>query len=87
MEEVFRGRLNSEGRLNIPAPCRKRLGLQPGQEVLMQISDEGLFLYTQDQALKRLQNWVASAVPAGVSLADELIAERRAEAAKEASEQ
>ena len=86
MEEVFRAKLNSEGRLNIPANCRKRLGLQPGQEVLMQISKEGLLVYTQDQALKRLQDYVASVVPSGVSLSDELIAERRAEATKEASE-
>ena len=87
MEEVFRAKLNSEGRLNIPASCRKRLGLRPGQDVLMQISNNGLFVYTHDQALKKLQDWVASVVPAGVSLADELIADRRTEAAREESEQ
>ncbi len=83
MNEVFHARLNDEYRLVIPAACRKQLGLQPGQEMLLQITDKGLLLYTQDQAVKRLQDWCTSHIPAGVSLVDDLISERRAEAARE----
>jgi AbrB family looped-hinge helix DNA binding protein len=86
MKEVYRAKLNDEYRLVIPAACRRRLGLQPGQEMLLQISDQGLLLYTHDQAVKRLQDWCSTHIPPGVSLGDELIAERRAEAAKEADE-
>lgn len=86
MEEVFRAKLNSEGRLNIPATCRKLLGLQPGQEVLMQISNGRLLVYTPEQTLKRIQDWVASVVPAGESLVDGLTAQRRMEVVKEARE-
>ncbi|HYH65623.1 MAG TPA: AbrB/MazE/SpoVT family DNA-binding domain-containing protein [Urbifossiella sp.] len=86
MKEVYRAKLNDEYRLVIPAACRKQLGLQPNQELLLQISDQGLLLYTHDQAVKRLQDWCSAHIPRGVSLVDELIAERRAEAAKEADE-
>jgi bifunctional DNA-binding transcriptional regulator/antitoxin component of YhaV-PrlF toxin-antitoxin module len=86
MEKVFRAKLNSECRLNIPATFRNKLGLRPGQEVLIQISNGGLFVYTPEQTLKRLQDWVASAVPPSVSLSDGLIADRRAEVTKGAGE-
>lgn len=83
MNEVFHAKLTDEYRLVIPAACRKQLGLLPGQEMLLQITEHGLLLYTQDQAVKRLQDWCASHIPADVSLVDELISERRAEAARE----
>ena len=83
MNEVYRAKLNDEGRLVIPAACRKRLGMSPGQELLLQISEQGLLVYTQDLAVKRLQDWVTARVPPGVSIVDELIADRRDEAARE----
>ena len=86
MNEVYRAKLNDEYRLVIPAACRKRLGLQPGQEMLIKVTERGLEMTTYDLALKRFQEQVQALVPADVSLVDELIAERRAEAAKEASE-
>jgi bifunctional DNA-binding transcriptional regulator/antitoxin component of YhaV-PrlF toxin-antitoxin module len=86
MNEVYRAKLNDEYRLVIPAACRKRLGLQAGQEMLIKVTELGLEMTTYDLALKRFQEHVQSLVPAGESLVDELIAERRAEAAKEASE-
>jgi AbrB family looped-hinge helix DNA binding protein len=86
MSEVYRAKLNYEGRIVIPAACRKKLGMVPGQDVLLQINDGGLFVYTQELCLSRLREWVVDRVAPGVSLADELLSERRAEAAKEANE-
>jgi AbrB family looped-hinge helix DNA binding protein len=86
MHEVHRARLNDEGRLVIPAGLRKALGLRPGQEVLLRRTDTGLELTTFDAAVKQFQDRVAGLVPAGTSLVTELIAERRAEAAREADE-
>jgi bifunctional DNA-binding transcriptional regulator/antitoxin component of YhaV-PrlF toxin-antitoxin module len=83
MTEVYRAKLNDEGRLVIPCACRKQLGIVPGQELLLQVSKQGLLVYTQDLAVKRLQDWVASNVPPGTSLVDELMAERSTEAAGE----
>ena len=86
MNEVYRAKLNREGRMIVPAECRAQAGLLPGQEVLLKVTPDGILLYTHDQAARRLQNWCAANVPPGVSLAEELIADRRAEAAKEANE-
>ena len=86
MEEVFRAKLNSEGRVNIPKTCRDELSWQPGQDVLIQVKNGQLLMYTHEQTLKRIQDWVAAAIPSGVSLPDRLIAERRTEAVGEVRE-
>ena len=86
MNEIYRTKLNSEGRLRVPLGLREQAGLQPGQEVLLRVTPDGVLVYTHDQAVKRLQDWCAANIPSDISLADELIAERRAEAAKEANE-
>lgn len=86
MSEVHRAKLNDEGRLVIPADLRKALGLRPGQEVLLRRTATGLELTTYEMAVKQFQDRVAGMVPPGVSLADELIMERRAEAARETDE-
>jgi AbrB family looped-hinge helix DNA binding protein len=86
MQEVFRAKLNEEGRLVIPASCRKRLGLMPGQELLIRFNEDGLQLMTVENAIKRFQAEVRSLAGPNVSLADELLTERRAEAVKEAGE-
>jgi bifunctional DNA-binding transcriptional regulator/antitoxin component of YhaV-PrlF toxin-antitoxin module len=86
MNEIYHAKLNDEGRLVIPAVCRRQMGLQAGQEVIIKITSEGLLLTSYDQALDQFQDEVTKLVGPGVSLVDEVIAERRAEAAKEASE-
>ncbi len=70
----------------IPLACRQKLGIEPGQEVLLRMENDGVHLMTFNQALSSFQDKVAALVGPGVSLADEVIAERRAEAAKEAGE-
>lgn len=86
MNEIYRAKLNREGRMNVPAVCRQQAGLKPGQEVLLKVTPNGILLYTHDQAVKRLQDWVASNSSKEVSMVDQLISDRRAEAAKEANE-
>lgn len=86
MNGIHRAKLNDEGRLVIPAELRKALGLQPGQEVLLRKTDTGIELTTYEMAVKQFQEKVATMVPAGVSLADEQIADRRREAARDAGE-
>jgi bifunctional DNA-binding transcriptional regulator/antitoxin component of YhaV-PrlF toxin-antitoxin module len=48
MERLYRAQVNDEGELLIPAECRKYLGLAAGQEVMLQIDDHGLRLFTQE---------------------------------------
>jgi AbrB family looped-hinge helix DNA binding protein len=76
-------RVDSAGRIVIPAEVRKELGLRPGSEVMVRFDDGELRVTTRKEALRRAQDLVCRLVPKNVSLADELIAERRAEAKRE----
>jgi bifunctional DNA-binding transcriptional regulator/antitoxin component of YhaV-PrlF toxin-antitoxin module len=73
-------RLGKSGRLVVPAEFRHAMGLEDGAQVLLRLDQDGLHITTPQTALGRAQAWVRSFTPEGVSLADELIAERRREA-------
>ncbi|MEX0915226.1 MAG: AbrB/MazE/SpoVT family DNA-binding domain-containing protein, partial [Wenzhouxiangellaceae bacterium] len=70
-------------RLVIPAALRKALQLKPGDRLVARIVDEGLVLERRETVEKRLRERFRH-IPDDVCLADELIADRRAEAADEA---
>lgn len=76
-----RMRINENGRVVIPASYRKALGIKPGDEVILRIEDDELRITTMNRRLERARRRIRKYVKPGVSLADELIAERR-EAAK-----
>jgi len=73
-------RIAAGGRIVIPVSFRKALGMKPGDDVVLQLEEGAIRLYSRAQALRRLQERVARVVPKGVSLAKELIRDRRAEA-------
>jgi AbrB family looped-hinge helix DNA binding protein len=76
-------RLNQQGRIVIPAECRAAAGLKPGDELLIERIGEGeLRLRTRQQAIKEAQAIVARYLPKGRDLVQELIDERRDEAAR-----
>ena len=81
MEAETRLRVNENGRVVIPAPFRKALGISPGDEVILRLEDDELRITTMKRRIERAQRHVRKYVKRGVSLVDELIAERR-EAAK-----
>lgn len=74
-------RVNENGRVVIPAAYRKALGIKPGDEVILRMEDDELRITTMQRRIERAQRRVRQYVKPGVSLVDELIAERR-EAAK-----
>ena len=82
MKLKARMRVNENGRVVIPASFRKRLGIQVGDEVVLQIQDDELRITTLKRNIERAQRLVRKHVEAGTSLVDELIAERR-EAARD----
>jgi AbrB family looped-hinge helix DNA binding protein len=76
-----RTRMSEKGRLVIPAAMRQALGIADG-DILDLVVDEGeLRIATMRERLRQAQEWARKVIPPGVSLADELSAERR-EAAK-----
>lgn len=77
--------VGAQGRLVIPAALRKALQLKPGDRLVARIVDEGLVLERRETVEKRLRDRFRH-IPGDVRLAEELIAERRADAADEAEE-
>jgi AbrB family looped-hinge helix DNA binding protein len=78
-----RTRLSENGRIVIPAPIRNFLGFAPGEEIILIVDDGELRLTTSRKRAERAQRLVRRHVPPGVSLAGELIADRRKEATGE----
>ncbi len=71
------------GRIVIPAQYRRAMGVAPGDEVILVLETDGIRIVTRQQALRRAQAVVRRYVPEGRSLSEELLRERRAEAARE----
>ncbi|MGK7868561.1 AbrB/MazE/SpoVT family DNA-binding domain-containing protein [Falsiroseomonas sp. E2-1-a20] len=87
MGRVVTVQVDAEGRLVLPEDMRVSLGVQGGGEVTIEAREGRLHLRPSDAAIRRAQALVAAMVPPGHSLADELIAERRAEAARDLAEE
>lgn len=81
--EPLHVRLDSAGRILIPAAFRERLGVGEGDALVLSMDEQGLLLSTRAQALGKARAIVRRYVPAGDSLTDALIAERREEASRE----
>ena len=77
--------VGAQGRLVIPAALRKALDLKPGDRLIARQEGERLVFERREAVTRRLQDRFRH-IPPEISLVDELIAERRAEAAKEATE-
>jgi AbrB family looped-hinge helix DNA binding protein len=76
-----RMRMGAKGRIVIPATMREALGISEGDMLDLVVVDGELRIATMRERLRQAQESVREYVPVGVSLADELSAERR-EAAK-----
>jgi AbrB family looped-hinge helix DNA binding protein len=72
-------KIGSGGRIVIPSRYRKTIGVAVGDEVVLILDGEGMRVMTPRQAVKQAQRLVRKYVPRGLSLADELIEERRKE--------
>ncbi len=77
--------MSENGRIVIPAAYRKAMGLKGGEALIIRLDEDGLHIQSRAQAIKRAQAIIRRYVPEGVSLVDELIAERRREAKREES--
>ncbi len=80
---AVRAKVVEGGRILVPAAIRRAMKLQKGDTVLLELHGDELRVRSAASALQRLQASVRDVVPRDVSLVDELIADRRAEAARE----
>ncbi len=77
-----RTKIHDNGRLVVPMACRRALGIDSGEDVILRIESGELRLYPAKQALTRAQKLVKKYMPRR-KLVDELIAERRKESVDE----
>ncbi len=77
-------RVGKQGRVVLPAKQRQELGLSEGDELLSHVENGRLIFESREMLMRELQEGVSSNVPDGVSLAEELIKERRQEAKQDA---
>jgi AbrB family looped-hinge helix DNA binding protein len=83
--------MSENGRLSIPAKQRKQLGLEQGGMVVTQVENGELRIRPVRAVLAELQDKVsgllaAAGIKPGTLISEELIANRRAEAAREERE-
>ena len=76
-------RMSDGGRIVIPATMREQLGLKPGDDVILELDEGQIRLMTRADGIRRAQRILARYVSGATSLGDELIAERRAESARD----
>ena len=82
--EQFTLHIDNQGRVMLPSWWRKRAGVDPATELCATLTEEGaLVLETREQGVRRARALLRKYIPEGVNLSDELIADRRAEAAHE----
>jgi bifunctional DNA-binding transcriptional regulator/antitoxin component of YhaV-PrlF toxin-antitoxin module len=83
--EHFTLHMDNQGRVMLPASWRRKEGVDHSTELCVAVTEEGaLVVETREQGLRRARALLRKYIPEGVNLSDELIADRRAEAAHEA---
>lgn len=76
--------LGAQGRLVVPAAIRKALGFEAGESLVARVEDGRLVIEKAESVERRVRSRFEKVKDR--SLADELIAERREEARREAGE-
>ncbi|MDQ2705724.1 MAG: AbrB/MazE/SpoVT family DNA-binding domain-containing protein [Pseudomonadota bacterium] len=79
-------KIDNAGRIVIPAEMRAAMLVKPGDMVTARVEHGEFRITSPDVAVRRAQNLARKLIPDGVSLVDELIADRREEARREAEE-
>jgi len=83
MSQEARLRVSGNGRMVIPIAFRRAVGINADDEVILRVEDDELHITTLKKRLERAQRLVRKYIKPGISLSDELIAERRREARRE----
>ena len=74
---VRTARIDGRGRLTVPSVIRRELQLETGSAVILTLADGEIRLVSRAEQVRRAQEAVRRYVPAGRSLSQELIAQRR----------
>ncbi|HOB96328.1 MAG TPA: AbrB/MazE/SpoVT family DNA-binding domain-containing protein [Aquabacterium sp.] len=80
---VLHTRMSKEGRVLIPAELRNALGLQAEEPLRVYVVDGELRIVSRREGIRKAQAIVARYKQPGVSVVDEFLSERRAEAERD----
>ena len=75
--------VQENGRMILPAELRKELELGKGDRIIIETHGDTIALSTPRRSRRRAQELFRRYVPAGRDLVDDVIADRRAECARE----
>ncbi|HTT84091.1 MAG TPA: hypothetical protein VMF67_11460 [Rhizomicrobium sp.] len=78
--------IGPDGDVRLPKHILDAAGSGPGKHLLVRFDDDEIKLVTPEATTRKIRAWVRKHVPEGVSLADELIDERRREFEREERE-
>ena len=81
--QIFHVRVSDGRRVVLPAEACRELNVEVGDTLIVDVTDCKVELHSFETTLANFRALLATKVPPGVSLVDELIAERRAEAERE----
>jgi bifunctional DNA-binding transcriptional regulator/antitoxin component of YhaV-PrlF toxin-antitoxin module len=83
MNQVIHTKLGEGRRVAIPADICHEYHLMPGDPVVLEATPSGIVIRPLDAVVREVQAFFASVGPTDGLLSDELIRDRRAEAARE----
>lgn len=81
--KVYRSKVDASGRVVLAADLRSALDLREGDTVLLVQDGETVRIETPEQALKAAQDYFCKLAPPERIFSEELLKERRDEAARE----
>ncbi|MBQ6641123.1 MAG: AbrB/MazE/SpoVT family DNA-binding domain-containing protein [Saccharopolyspora sp.] len=79
-------KMNPQGRVSIPAPFRHELGLTPDTDLVSYVEDGRVVFEEREHLMRRIQQTALNSRATAGSPVDELLADRRAAAARETAE-
>ncbi|WP_174273766.1 AbrB/MazE/SpoVT family DNA-binding domain-containing protein [Sphingomonas bacterium] len=82
---TYQVRVGEDGRIVLPADLTREIGLKPGDALAIERQQGKLVMQTYDDIVRQGQDRFRALLPEGFSgsLVDQLIADRRAEAARD----
>jgi bifunctional DNA-binding transcriptional regulator/antitoxin component of YhaV-PrlF toxin-antitoxin module len=83
MDQVIHTKMGPGRRIAIPAEMCQNYGLEPGTPVVLEAAETSIVLRPLDEVIREVQVFFSSAAPANVTLSEELMKDRRAEAARD----
>jgi len=80
---AYETKVDPNGRIVLPAPVRRQLGVGPGDDVVLRLEHGGVRVTSRAAAIREAQALVRRHVKPGVSLVRDLLALRREESARD----